>query len=230
MEKEDWKSFFELNPTIRRFKCNHKFLLENEDWLLVTHIQFDSLTIENGFFNRELPPCSLLNQLYARGFYKKMHLFIWEPNQNFMDEIGKLRGVDILDLRFLDKEFNFPVMDDVKEMFLYAIKVDFEVLMKKFQNVERIELWNAAFNQMMILIRWSVKLKDLKVAFWHAEKIQQLNLSILNKEREKLSGARKVTIYVRDDIFLATKWANDGRDFKLIEMKRFDAGVFHSTG
>ncbi|XP_055306450.1 uncharacterized protein LOC129570761 [Sitodiplosis mosellana] len=52
-----------------------------------------------------------------------------------------------------------------------------------------------------------------------------LNLVALNKERGKLPNARKVTIYVRDDVFLATKWATKNGDthLKYIEMKRSDS-------
>ncbi|XP_055303149.1 uncharacterized protein LOC129568846 isoform X1 [Sitodiplosis mosellana] len=52
-----------------------------------------------------------------------------------------------------------------------------------------------------------------------------LDLVAINKERAKLSGARKITIYVRDDIFLATKWTVRHGDINLslIEMKRTDS-------
>lgn len=52
-----------------------------------------------------------------------------------------------------------------------------------------------------------------------------LNLIALNKERAKLQNARKMTIYVRDDVFLTTKWAMKHGDINLrfIEMKRSDS-------
>lgn len=52
-----------------------------------------------------------------------------------------------------------------------------------------------------------------------------LNLVELNEERKKLMGAKKVIIYVRDDVFLATKWAthNGDTNLSLIEMRRSDS-------
>ncbi|XP_055303092.1 uncharacterized protein LOC129568813 [Sitodiplosis mosellana] len=52
-----------------------------------------------------------------------------------------------------------------------------------------------------------------------------IDLVALNEERKKLVGARKVTIYVRDDVFLATKWAayNGDINLSLIEMGRSDS-------
>lgn len=50
-----------------------------------------------------------------------------------------------------------------------------------------------------------------------------LDLRGLNKEREKLTFAKKILIYVKEDIFLATKWALTQTEFNLIEMKRIDS-------
>lgn len=37
------------------------------------------------------------------------------------------------------------------------------------------------------------------------------------KMREKLTGASKVTIFLRDDIYLEAKWACNGVDLKFIK-------------
>lgn len=48
------------------------------------------------------------------------------------------------------------------------------------------------------------------------------NLNALNKEREKLSGARKVRIFVSNDVFLTTKWnaTNGNMNWSQIEVRR----------
>lgn len=62
--------------------------------------------------------------------------------------------------------------------------------------------------------------KDNDTSDWRV-----LNLVALNEERSKLTGARKITIYFRDDIFLATKWTtlHGNTNLSLIEMKRSDS-------
>lgn len=50
-----------------------------------------------------------------------------------------------------------------------------------------------------------------------------LSLPAMNREREKLHGAQKMTIYVREDIYLATKWALIKNQFSLIRLKRIDS-------
>ena len=54
---------------------------------------------------------------------------------------------------------------------------------------------------------------------------QIIPLSQMNREREKLFEARKVTIYVSEKSFTDTKWAirNGNTNLKLIKMKRADS-------
>lgn len=60
-------------------------------------------------------------------------------------------------------------------------------------------------------------------------KWRAVDLAALNKEREKLlkkfPETKKITIYVENDVFLATKWAtkNGNINLSLIEMKRSDS-------
>lgn len=47
-----------------------------------------------------------------------------------------------------------------------------------------------------------------------------VDLLKMNKEREQLKGAKKVTIFVPDDVFLTTKWARGDLNLRFVEMKR----------
>lgn len=47
-----------------------------------------------------------------------------------------------------------------------------------------------------------------------------IDLQQLNKVRDKMLEARKVTIYVEEDIFLASKWAVKDTDLDLIRLMR----------
>lgn len=49
-----------------------------------------------------------------------------------------------------------------------------------------------------------------------------LDLSVLNEERRKLIGAKKISIYVHDDMYLATKWTRPIH-LDLIELRRYDS-------
>lgn len=47
-----------------------------------------------------------------------------------------------------------------------------------------------------------------------------VDLLKMNKEREQLKGAKKVSIFVPDDVFLTTKWARGNLNLRFVEMKR----------
>ena len=47
-----------------------------------------------------------------------------------------------------------------------------------------------------------------------------LHLAALNRERKRLNGAKKVIIYINNNLYLKTKWAIGPTDFDLVEMKR----------
>lgn len=59
-----------------------------------------------------------------------------------------------------------------------------------------------------------------------------LDLSELDKEREKLKGACKVRIFIDEKVLIvqkvysATKWATNGKEFSLIEIRRASSHQF----
>lgn len=215
--------FFEQNPNIREFKCGGRFLIRNKDWLLKTNAKLDYLNIMRiEVFDSDIYP--LLNQLHEREFYKKIQLHL-QLNQDTTNKISKLpiRGISVR--RPIKRNFDFPKdfpgMTDAKEMDLrVANNYNIGKFFTKFPNVTRVSLWDSSPNQILPLIKQLKNLRDLFISFGWNYQIEQLNLWTLNKEREKLSGACRVTIYVNEGIFLATKRAYNNRDYKFIEIKR----------
>lgn len=51
-------------------------------------------------------------------------------------------------------------------------------------------------------------------------KTKVVNLLALNREREQLPGAQKITLHVDEESYLATKWAFGETDLKFIRLKR----------
>lgn len=71
-------AFFENNPNIRSFSTDAKSFWKNRNEILYIKIQLDLLVIT--YFEDiqrkdcVVPFCDLLNQLYAKGFYKRIHI------------------------------------------------------------------------------------------------------------------------------------------------------------
>lgn len=100
--------------------------------------------------------------------------------------------------------------------------MDLDILM----NVERLHLFRKSLDILRI-IQQIKNLRKIKILGFRSAEILELN--VLNREREKLADARKVTIYVPDAVYLATKWAtkNGTTNFNLIEMKRSNSYEWH---
>lgn len=99
-----------------------------------------------------------------------------------------------------------------------------EILAKFLINLSRVRIENVNYDEFLPFIYYSAKLNVLELLPKHGEHFNGgiLNLSNLNDKRSQLDQARKVLIYVPDNIFLATKWTTKHGDINLnlIEMKR----------
>ena len=98
-----------------------------------------------------------------------------------------------------------------------------EAVANAFVNIEKIRFWYAHPNQILAFIRRSRKLSHIAIGSSPELKGNVLDLAFWNKEREKLIGSRKVTVYVPEGIFLDIKNASQNKDYRLIEIKRIDS-------
>ncbi|XP_031635386.1 uncharacterized protein LOC116348505 isoform X2 [Contarinia nasturtii] len=192
-------TFFELNTTIKQFSVDAKLLWQNRELFKNSNIKFDTLEIiheRNVDFHLF---CRLLNELYEFGFYKKLYFDdSFGTNQGTIDQLATVKGL-------------------VK--FQAAFKM-FSAKVGALRNLEE-----ASSDDILPFICHAEKVNKIKVeqlcSGSHFDQIDKiLDLMTLNKKREKLVGARKIMIYVSEDVYLATKWAMKQTDFKLIEMKR----------
>lgn len=78
MPNNDLKTFLEKHSKLKHFESDYCFLWTNRDLLTQTNIRLDSLGIHFGRNPRVTPSfdqfLNCLKTLYARGFYKTLHL------------------------------------------------------------------------------------------------------------------------------------------------------------
>lgn len=87
----------------------------------------------------------------------------------------------------------------------------------------------ASIDSIMPILRQSRKLEELRVSILEdgihfSVASQVINLPALDRERSTVQNPRKVTMYVAEEVYLATKWALQETDFQYIALKR--NGVF----
>lgn len=228
--------FFKLNHTIRSFSINSHCLWMNCKQLMDSGIQLDLLEVkhfDSGFYFYHVEKlsmqsiCTALNQLYDRGCYKIVRLNVKDIDEESTNQMASIQGLERLAVKevqgttaqFLSK------LNNLKELsILDHINVDWDEVAGNLKKLERLFIQNATYDDMMAFIRRSPKLKLIKVFPKDMEHFNGgvMNLVKLNEERKNLPKARKLIIYIEDNVFLPTKWATDDGDTNLshIEMKR----------
>lgn len=103
-----------------------------------------------------------------------------------------------------------------------------EHFVNKFPNLDRLNLSRAFLQQIQPFIGQSIKLKEIIIydfitpILLHIHNLV-INLITMNKKRQELPKARKITMYVPESLYFTTKWAKNNTDYNLIELKHIDS-------
>lgn len=152
--------------------------------------------------------------------------------------LASAKGLEILNLSKFQKSLNLVQLTNLREIIvrygsLDMNEKDLEILANSLTSLNR--FWIIGFNHHMNIdvirpfIRRSLNLNKI-IFVDRGSKV--LNLAMLNEERAKLVGARKITLYVRNDVSLHTKWMTRNGDMNLsfIEVRRSDSIYWNHSG
>ncbi|XP_031634227.1 uncharacterized protein LOC116347672 [Contarinia nasturtii] len=229
------REFFVRNPNVQKFTTTSRLLWENRDIFLNSNITLELLELNeecsdrlDGFeHSKEIS--NLLNQLYEQGFYKRLYLYVYYVDVDFSNSLISLKGLELLRIRWFNESYNLPQLTNLKELTILSGSnaTEMEILANHLVKLERLYIERANIDDIMPFIRRSSKLNKIKMFPRTKDSFNSgvLNLTMLNEERAKLAGARKIIIYTSDNIFLATKWAtyNGDTNLRLIEIRRADS-------
>lgn len=228
----DLKMFFHNNPNVQSLAIDGSYLLKNRHLFLEAELKWYDLTCSLAFnyadnMNQYL---IVFKELHERGVYQRLQLFLngREWDETFLQQLAVAPRLVNLCLDYL-KDSNIKCAIDLRKLEVFIplnVRIDaLEILAKNLVNLERIVFRAASFSQILPFIHQSRKLKEVRVCLLTEGMCfnRVLNLLELNNQREKLNGAQKVTIYVEEKVFLATKWAAVKINFHLIEMKRLSS-------
>lgn len=128
----------------------------------------------------------------------------------------------------------FSILRNLEELYVKVSKyvADWEMLPNNLINFKHIHFTLACIDDIMPIIRRSAKMQRIKVKYLkfgqHFNRDTGIiNLLALNREREQLPDAQKITLYVKERVYVTTKWAMKGNDFGLVRMKREDSFDWH---
>lgn len=224
-EIPELRSFFERNPGLKTFTIGDELFLENINVMLQTKIKLQVLALRCD--NNEEAIYHYLNLLYDQGFYRRLHLQTSVSDQEVIDKIVPLKGLEMLSLLINHDSSMFKLnsLTNLKELCLHNVNseecpINLQSTAKSLVNLNRIYFGYAEAEFIEPFIQYSATLKVIKIDHFGGK---YLDLLSLNKKREQLDGAGKVIIYLNEKGYLETKWGNKTTDFKMIEVKRAES-------
>lgn len=160
-------------------------------------------------------------------------------DQESIDEIAKLNVLIKLHLNEFtsySKHLTLATLTQLEEIRISDSRLieDLESLATSLEHLERIHFGRSNLDHVMLFVSRCSKLKEMKVTWFlngdeNFEIHQIIGLSSLNKERAKLLNATKITLYVAEDVYLATKRVKREIDFDLIKLQRFASKVWDNS-
>lgn len=170
----------------------------------------------------------LLIKLYERGFYKNLQLNVDSsfPELLFINKVASISGLQNIDFPWLDRSFDLSSFVHVKRLSLTVIPGDanMDILAQKLVNLEKLYVGclDNLSEAIVPFIRHSRKLKKFGCPSCDRDQLENniLDLHALNIQRQKLNGARKVSLLFYEYVYLSTKWAMGNCNFSLVEIKR----------
>lgn len=238
---DELRSFFDQNPNITSFSTTATYFSCNRIALKNAKLNELTIQIEDSYKINLKLLANILNEFYQRSIYKRLYLHILPKKEKKTDKknemigfIQSLNALEMLSISNYDCKIVLPPLINLKELNVFnGSRINnLKDLATQLMNLECIQFYMATSNDILPFIQKSQKLNKIKVkklekgTFFNGEILQ---IGRLNAERKKLIDAPKVTIYIKQNIYLATKWAITRTDFNFIEMKRDDAddGHFH---
>lgn len=226
------KTFFEINENINSFSTDARTLWENRHLFSEINVSLDVFAInicQSKIIDSNNQPVSIkdsvyniLVELHKRAFYMRLHLYVYFVDQQNLDKMLSLSSIETLngDVVRID-----GLLADLKTLAIcYGDEIlNMQNVPKKLLKLERIYFSEITSDRIVPFICYSPKLRQIRIRVLKDEvNFRRLNFFALNKEREKLYGAKKIIIYVNENVCLSTKWTKTTITFSLIEIKRIE--------
>lgn len=241
---DELKTFFKQNPQIRNLSLDSDALWENQATVLAAQLKLEHFETEYDDFQYELsvepiPFLDLLNELHGNGMYQRLHMKFTSGYGNRDNEIMNavvsvhvlekltinVNSMDAIDYEVFKKFINLKELELCGDDHIQLSYMN--VIAKCLPNIERIAFDGATIDEVFTFVCHSAKLNTIKVSkFINYRGTNVVNglfkLPAWSKEREKLTEATKITIYVGEKNYLNTKYALKKTNFEFIELKRIE--------
>lgn len=228
--RRELKTFLQRNQNIRKLATSGDW-----DWKEAVGLKLDLFAIvlddglESALAAGILEKLSKIDE--TESFFERLHIYGYDyTSECHTEHMQSISNLENLFMNFLSTGLE---MTNLKEMRLFTLRhflcdVPAQYLVENLINLERVSFGNAQLLDVQAFIRGSPKLEKLQIEFFAKNALQTgrgIDLLEWNNQREQLDQAKKMTIYVEEEVYLATKWAthNGQTDFSLVTLKRHES-------
>ena len=221
------KVFLETHSNLKYFECDFRLLWANQDSLCKSNLQLNVLTVHFHpifYDKRKYAFFDFLQQLYARGFYKRLHLHFGRQTMyfdvdNLSDTFSTLPGLEKL---ITERDLNIDLfrLTNLKELHLWEssnFSSDWEVVAKNLKYLKCLSFFIASIDDILPFVCYSKSLKEIRIFILGN---MDVDLFTLNEERKKLTNACPIVIYLRENVYMSTKLKSKNAKLSHVEIMR----------
>lgn len=223
-------TFLELNQNVRIFETNIDFLWDNLHSIQNAKVSFDELAI---CFNKYCmfgvrSEIDLFKRLKDQGLFKKLSLYFMRKfHRRLFHHVMEIDSITKLSVDINDKQgVELSSFTNLRELCFPKSEMitDVDAMARKLKYLERIHFEEAKLTHIMPFFKKAENLRKIKINVLkdggHFDRLTKIiSLTALNKERSQLQNAVTITLYVTEDVYLATKLADWRIDLEFINLK-----------
>lgn len=235
LKENELHTFFYMNPNVRSFSIDSQSLVINKNIFLTIDAKLDKLAIEFDAKSNLQIIQNLLDEMYVRGFFKKLHFYCHARNgpvavnsiftPRVMESLEMLHG-PFISINIIPE--NYHLLKNVTTLVLHVLRPNHDLtqLTVQLPNLERVSIRAATTDQFSPFIYKSPKLRALTVhsvsnCMFLTNYQGGIRLSVLNERRSWLKEACKVVLYL-DETFALWYKRRYRIKYPFIEMSRYD--------
>lgn len=222
------------NKNIQHFSTNIEFLIKNMELIMKSEIKLNVLSIlhaETDIDENEFQTfLKNLLMLKSRQFFQYLHLYFASNERAYVYPTDLLSCVKVLHIAYENRMYSLASMGNLERLYFKNKSQisDFATALAKLTKLNYIFI--ETIDEIVQLIRNLPKLKQIEIFYVYDGKLfnaetNVLNLTTLNDVRKMAKNPSKLTIYVSEKIYLATKSAANSKHptIDLVEIKRVES-------